>query len=78
MPVGVVIGLERVQVEHHQGERRPVLDPLPDVLLEGAVVAQPGQRVVLGPGHDGPVRLGVAQRDRGLGREQLDQLELVA
>ena len=77
MAVPVVVGLERVEVEHQQAERLLALDQQPELALEGAVVAQPGQRVVLGLGHDRAVRLGVPQRDRGLAREQLDELELV-
>ena len=79
MAVGVVEGLERVEVEHQQRERAPsaaaiVLVELP---LERAVVAQPGQGVVLGPDLDRAVGLGVLEGDRGLAGEQLGQLELV-
>ena len=41
------------------------------------MVAQPGQRVVLGLDLDLVVGLGVAERDRRLGREELRELELV-
>ncbi len=75
--VPVVVGLERVEVQHQQPERLLACDQQPDLALERAVVAQAGERVVLGLGHHGPVRLGVAEGDRGLRREQLDQLELV-
>ena len=45
--------------------------------LERAVVAQPGQGVLLGPDADLAVRLRVLEGDRGLPGEQLGQLELV-
>ena len=45
--------------------------------LERAVVQQPGQVVGLGPDLDRLVDLGVLERDRHLGGEQLDELELV-
>ena len=47
-------------------------------LLERPVVEQPGQ--VVGPGADLDrlEHLGVLERDRDLGREQLDELELLA
>ena len=52
-------------------------DGLGQLALEGAVVAQARQRVVIGLDHHRAVRLGVAHRDRRLRREQLDELELV-
>ena len=77
---GVVERLEAVEVQHQHGERlarRRRLHDLPELALEGAVVAQAGQRVEVGPDLDGAVRLGVLQGDRGLAGEQLGQLELV-
>ena len=46
-------------------------------VLERAVVQQPGQVVGLGADLDRAVDLGVLQGDRDLGREQLDELELL-
>ncbi len=77
---GVVERLEPVEVEHQDRERPAQsagLDRLAELALERAVVAQPGQRVEIGPDPDGAVRLGVLQGDRRLRREQLGQLELV-
>ena len=73
----VVEGLEGVEVQHQDRERPPGLHGLAELALEGAVVAQAGERVLLGPDADGAMGLGVLQRDRGLAREQLGQLELV-
>ena len=50
---------------------------LAELALEGAVVAQAGERVALGPDLDRAVGLGVLEGDRGLAGEQLGQLELV-
>ena len=47
------------------------------LLSEGAVVQQAGQDVGLGAPTDREVDLGVLERDRRLGGEQLDELELV-
>ena len=74
----VVVGLERVEVQHEERERHAAFDELVELALERAVVAEPGQRVVLGLRDHRAVGLGVAQRDRRLRREQLDELELVA
>ncbi len=73
----VVVALEGVEVEHQDGERVAQLDRLAELPLEGAVVAQPGQRILLGPDPDLAVRFGVLERDRRLAGEQLGQLELV-
>ena len=50
---------------------------LAQLALEGAVVAQAGQRVLVGAQPDGAVGFGVLQGDRRLAREQLGQLEFV-
>ena len=42
-----------------------------------AVIEQPGQAVGLRADLDGPEDLGVLERDRDLGREQLDEVELL-
>ena len=76
--IGVVVGLEGVQVEHQEGERDAAPEELVQLALERAVVVEAGQGVVLGLGHDGAVGLGVAQGDGRLAGEQLHQLELVA
>ena len=55
----------------------PVLDRLSELALERAVVAQPGQGILLGADADLAVRLGVLHRDRGLAGEELRQLVLV-
>ena len=75
--VRVVVGLERVEVQHQQCERPRPADPFAQLPLERAVVPEARQRVVRGLGDHGAVCLGVAERDRRLGREELDQLELV-
>ena len=79
MAARVVERLEAVEVEHHHRERLAVagLEPVAQLALEGPVVAQPGQRVEVGPDLDRAVRLGVLEGDRGLPGEQLGQLELV-
>ena len=77
---GVVEGLEPVEVEHEDRERPPaaaVRDRLAELTLERSVVAQTGQRIEIGSDANGPVRLGVLERDRRLAGEQLGQLELV-
>ncbi len=74
---GVVDGLEVVEVEHDQAERLAAVDALRQPALEGPVIEQPGHLVRLGPDLDGPVDLGVLERDRDLRREELDELELV-
>ena len=53
------------------------VDRRPELALEAAVVPQPGQGVALGADLDLAVRLRVAEGDRGLGREELRELELV-
>ena len=63
----VVERLERVQVQHQDGERRGRrLHRLTELALEGTVVAQPGQGVLLGTDLDGAVRLRVLEGDRRL------------
>ncbi len=74
---GVVERLERIEVEHEQGERPARLDGGAELALERTVVAQAGQGIVLGAHADLAVRLGVLERDGGLSGEQLRQLELV-
>ena len=78
-PQRVVERLERVEIEHEDRERRPrpPLDRLAELALERAVVAQAGQRVLLGPHPDLAVGLGVLERDRRLAGEELGELELV-
>ena len=53
MPVGIVEELEVVQVQHGDGERRVLalgaVGLLFQTLVEGPVVQEPGQRVVVGP-----------------------------
>ena len=90
----VVVALERVEVHHQQRDRallglaclprrRSALGGeraghLAQGALEGAVVAEPGEGVGVGSLADGVVRIGVAQGDRRLAGEELDQLEVVA
>ena len=73
--------LERVEIQHQRRERlvrrRSRRASSLELALERAVVAQPGQRVLLGAEPDRAVGLGVLQGDRGLAGEQLGQLELV-
>ena len=52
-------------------------DRPPQVILERRVVEQAGQTVGLGADLDRPVDLRVLQCDGHLGREQLDQVELL-
>ncbi len=73
----VVDAAEVVEVEHDQPEGRAVSDGALELVLERRVVQEPGQAVGLGADLDGPVDLGVLERDRDLGREQLDQVELL-
>ena len=73
----VVVALERVEVEHQDRERPAQADRFAHLALERSVVAQAGQRVLLGTDADLAVGLGVLHRDRGLAGEQLGQLELV-
>ena len=53
VPVGVVDRLEVVEVEHDRGQRRPPARRLghhaPELVLGGAAVGQPGERVGRGP-----------------------------
>ena len=77
VPVGVVDPLEVVEVEHDQAERRAVANGLLQVLAEGGVVEQPGQPVGLGAHLDVAEDLRVLDGDGHLGREQLDELELL-
>jgi hypothetical protein len=51
--------------------------PRAELVLERRVVEQPGQAVGLGADLDRPIDLGVLERDRDLGGEQLDQVELL-
>ena len=79
VPARVVERLEAVEVHHQDRQPAGVVrrDGLAELGLEGAVVAQPGQRVQVGADAHGAVRLGVLEGDRGLPGEQLRQLELV-
>ena len=77
MPHSVVEGLERIQVEHQDPEWAAIVDRLADVALEGPVVAQAGQRIVLGADADVAVGLGIRHGQRGLAGKQFRQLELV-
>jgi hypothetical protein len=74
----VVEGLERVHIEHEDRERPSATGHgVPQLPLERPVIAQPGERILVGPDPHGTMDLGVLQRDRGLTREQLGELELV-
>ena len=55
----------------------PSPDALDEELLERPVVEQPGEIVRPRADLDGPVDLGVVERDRDLRGEQLDELELL-
>ena len=69
MPEGVVVGLEAVEVEHHQeahraGPRRPRRQR-PEVLHQAAAIGEPGQRVGERLVHALPqVQLGFAEGER--------------
>ena len=69
---------EVVEVQHDQAERRALAHALLQPLLERAVVEQAGQVVRLGADLDRLEHLGVLEGDRHLGREQLDEVEVVA
>ena len=73
----VVDRLELVEVEHHEAERVAPATMALEPVLERAVVEQAGQVVGARADLDRPVDLGVLERDRDLGGEQLDELELV-
>ena len=79
MAAGVVEALERVEVEHQERERAALggRRDIPELALERAMVAQPGERVVLGPNGHRAVDLGILEGQRRLAGEQLDELELV-
>jgi len=74
---GVVDGLEVVEVEHDQAERRALLDDPLEPLLERGVVEETGQAIGARADLDRLEHLRVVERDRHLRRKQLDQLELV-
>ena len=84
MAVPVVVGLEGVEVHHQHRQapglggraRRRSLDLPAELQLEGTVVAEPGERIGLGSLAHGVMRIRVAQRDRCLRGEQLDELEV--
>ena len=84
MAVPVVVGLEAVEIHHQHRQlagaaarvRIDAVDQLAEVALEGAVVPQPGERIGLGAVAQGLVRIGVVERDRRLGGEELDELEV--
>ena len=67
------------QPPQEQSEWRAVerIDGDTELALERAVVAEAGQRVEIGPDGDRGMGPGVLERDRGLGGEELRQLELV-
>ena len=68
-PLRVVEALEVVEVEHEQRERAATVDGSAELALERAVVAEPGQGVLVGAHADLAVGLGVLHRDRGLAGE---------
>ena len=73
----VVDGPEIVEVEHDQAEGGAIAHGALEVVLEGAVIEEPGQGVGLGADLDRREDLRVLQRDGHLRREQLDQVELL-
>ncbi len=76
-PLPVVVGLEVVEVEHQQREAlRPCPTAASEVVAEGAVVAQSGQRVGLGPQLHRAMGQRVLQGDGDVCREQPHQVEL--
>ena len=80
MPVGVVVGLEVVEVEHRERDRVALalgaLELARELLVEGAPVADAGQRVDAGQLLELGQRRRALDRDRRLARQQLDQLQL--
>ncbi len=78
MAVGVVDGLEVVEVEHDQPERMVIAPNLLDLggqqLLEAAVVGQPGQLIGDRLAADLVVQLDVLQRQRGLAGQRAQQV----
>jgi hypothetical protein len=76
MAVRVVEALNESRSIISSGERLAGDDQRVEVALERAVIAQPRQRVEIGPRRHGDVRLGVLKSDRRLAGEELAQLEL--
>ena len=80
MPVGVVVGLEVVEVEHPERDRRALalgaLELTRELLVERAPVADLRQRVDARELLELGQRRRALDRDRRLARQQLDQLQL--
>ena len=74
--VGVVDALEAVEVDEHDRGLRAAVRP-GEGLVEGRVVAEPGERVGGGALAQRAHQVGGAQARRGVGGEQLEELDVL-
>ncbi len=72
----VVVALEEVEIDHQHREAGALVNQSLDVLGHRTVIPETGQRIGLRAQLDGTMDGGVAQRDRDVPGEQLDEIEL--
>jgi hypothetical protein len=77
VPPLVIERLEVIKVQHEHAEHVAATDRSRQLLLQPTVILQAGESVGLRTQLDSMVGEGVLEGDRDLGREQLDEVELL-